>query len=483
MEEFLKSVYESPPDGAVVSAAVEAFAKMNWHSQDALVGAVDSDIEELYTSETQDTVKVLMRAAARLANASPKAKLEAQVVNARHGSSQVPLLQSSSQPSLQGVSASQIQDIVGPDYSAATLAKLLSAGNEEIDVAKCLGEVSMSKLPYHLQCDKSNWKILDAENKAAQKAERTAFAYVDLTAKEVLPIWLPADAIGGKPMFGTDWNNSDASSSSLAELGQTLQAATSQRKLFRSIAQSMGAFIKYAATAIPMSQMACSRTFAYLNTIMKIHEEMKQDKYVSAVAIVYDDVFRKTIARRAEAKDPELDLDEAFAKTDARILEACKTRIGTAGRALPLRERGRQGPNFDQSKLEQQTVAAEAAASKAEAATRSLNVAQLRFQSGQYNADLRKRDAKRNVWLLGTIAESRTKKVALKPVFRAEEDDDYEDEEEFEDDGDEEYGDDWGDGRANNSYSWKGSKGSKKGSFKGWKSGKGKRGKGYKHWY
>lgn len=222
------------------------------------------------------------------------------------------------------VSHCQIQNIFGVDLSAATVAKLLAAGTEEVDVAKQLSDAGLPRLPYHMQCERIVWKIFGAENKAAASAGRTAFAYVDITAKEVLPLWLPQDAIGGKSVFCSDWSQSDGPASTLAELGRALQAATTHRKVFRSFSQWTGAFLKYSAVAVAMKQMTTSRVFSYMNVTAKIYEEEKNNKGLCLVAILYDDVFKKSLANRAEAKDPELDMDDAFSKSDKTVLEACR---------------------------------------------------------------------------------------------------------------------------------------------------------------
>ena len=113
-----------------------------------------------------------------------------------------------------------------------TMNNLVEFGSENVDVAKRLVEAGMSKLPYHMQCETVVWSILDAENKSAAKEGRVAFAYIDLTAKEVAPLWLPQDEIGGKSIFGSEGCFSESSTSSLAELRKRLAMPQPFEKCF-----------------------------------------------------------------------------------------------------------------------------------------------------------------------------------------------------------------------------------------------------------
>ena len=238
MEELLKSVYTTPPEDPVLKNAMAIFETVKWKEKDHLAGVMDADIDAICEKkkDTPVPVKTFMRAAARLANAAASARLAA---SSASGSASTPMQRSNS-----SVSQPQVQEIVGADWSAATIAKLLTMGVDEVDVAKQLNDANISKLPYHMQCERMVCKNLEAENKAATKEGRKAFAYVDLTAKEVLPLWLPQNTIGGNSMFGAEWSLSDGSASTLAELGKALQAATTQHKVFRSFPQWLGVFLK-----------------------------------------------------------------------------------------------------------------------------------------------------------------------------------------------------------------------------------------------
>eukprot|EP00971_Amphidinium_carterae_P033632 662130-Amphidinium_carterae.1 len=64
---------------------------------------------------------------------------------------------------------------------------------------------------------------------AAKVAGRTAFSFVDLTSKEVLPLWVPPDAVGGKTVLPGEMEyalQGSESTTSLSQLGKALQMAT-----------------------------------------------------------------------------------------------------------------------------------------------------------------------------------------------------------------------------------------------------------------
>ena len=196
-------------------------------------------------------LKAFMRRAIRRANALDRAVVPQPSAGSAAPSGGPLYLPTHPQNLLQA----RVVEVVGPDHSAATLAKILSANSNEVDIARELTTNHLDKLPFHMTCDKTVFTIMGTENKAAQTASRTAFSYIDITSKEVLPMWLPHESIGGRSAFGSEWN-SDASSASLAQLGRALQAATTQRKLFRTFSQWVGTMMKYGAAAVGMQQMS-----------------------------------------------------------------------------------------------------------------------------------------------------------------------------------------------------------------------------------
>ena len=106
----------------------------------------------------------------------------------------------------------------------------------------------------------------------------------------------------------------------------------------------------------------------------KLYEDESPNANPLITVVLYDDLLRRSIAQRAEAKDPSLDLDVGFGCIDKPILETCKTRSQSALAAQGLRgsQLPPQGIDVAGAALSKQTAAAEAATQKADQATRAL---------------------------------------------------------------------------------------------------------------
>ena len=68
-----------------------------------------------------------------------------------------------------------------------------------VDLNDMLEKAAVKDLPYHLRPQPALFQLLAAANKSAQEAVpvRWAYTYVDLTHKDVLPLWMGSEAVGG----------------------------------------------------------------------------------------------------------------------------------------------------------------------------------------------------------------------------------------------------------------------------------------------
>ena len=85
---------------------------------------------------------------------------------------------------------------------------------------------------------------------------RAALTYVDLTSKDILPLWLTPEAIGGKSGFlGEDESlDGEAKTMSLSMLATALKSATASPRFFRSVSQWSATFFRFGSVAVATQQ-------------------------------------------------------------------------------------------------------------------------------------------------------------------------------------------------------------------------------------
>ena len=111
---------------------------------------------------------------------------------------------------------------------------------------------------------------------------------------------------------------------------------------------------------------------------MKMAEEARLAGESPYLAILYDDLLRKTVSERAKRRDPELDLDAEFVKVNKEIFQLAKSRLAhvlsAAGVTSERPSSSSGGRSFVgmESALAKQAAAADALTKKAEAAAKAL---------------------------------------------------------------------------------------------------------------
>ena len=134
-------------------------------------------------------------------------------------------------------------EIIGSETSAAGVAAAISGTKCDSSVQELLKVVRCGDLPYDLQADTQLWSALQADTEAAVKAGRVAFTYVDLTAKQVLPSWLPADAVGGKSMAPEDAWDLSKGGNTVAQLGASFESSDADTALLPQLGAMGSCFL------------------------------------------------------------------------------------------------------------------------------------------------------------------------------------------------------------------------------------------------
>ena len=161
--------------------------------------------------------------------------------------------------------------------SAKSLASALAPAKAP-DVADMLQKCGLSKLGFHVQADQSLYIALQLASEEAKAQSRTPFTYVDLTSKEVLPLWLPADSVGGKFTLRDDDESRLAGHhaiGSLSDLSKALKGATASPRFFRNVQQRVAAFVRYATTAVATGQMTWPVVLGHWDVVLQICEQEK----------------------------------------------------------------------------------------------------------------------------------------------------------------------------------------------------------------
>ena len=162
MDSFVAAVDEAPTTPEVQQAVVSALVDAGFTNPEHLVGTADSVIG----AEAKRTRKTMA--------SSPQSG---------HLVSQVPST----------LAAGSLLSLLGPEASAGAVASALTAGSIVVDLNDMLEKAAVKRTQPAL------FQLLAAANKSAQEAVpiRKAYTYVDLTHKDVLPLWMGSEAVGG----------------------------------------------------------------------------------------------------------------------------------------------------------------------------------------------------------------------------------------------------------------------------------------------
>ena len=386
IRDFLKQVDNTEPDKEVLDAAVTFLKGVNVTTKEQLDGFTEDDVI-IIAADGSGLAGMLMLSSRALLRRALRLARSATQVMASHSLSSTGSMSPHGPPATDSFQSARVVDIVGEEQSASVIARLMSSATADVDVADVHAKASLSDLPFHMQADKIIYKVMAAENTAAKTAGRTAFSYVDLTCKELLPLWLPSDMIGGKALFAPELPLASFSTSSVQEIAKAISSATMQHHFFRTFHQFVGACTKWATAAVSMQQMTAAQTYTYLNLLCKIHHEEPGESSVYLV-ILYDDVLRRSIARRTESKDPDLKMDVAFGQVDKAVLDNCRSRLDAVLQHVGVSSSRSSRPleSADASSLlQKQVAAADLSAKKAEAAAKAVAVAQRRHNETNYD--------------------------------------------------------------------------------------------------
>ena len=92
-----------------------------------------------------------------------------------------------------------MQELVGSEQSALTVATAIAAGETKPDVAKLLLDTGLQHAEDAFCPTNEVFQALYADGAAAKKLSHTPFTYIELANQSLLPEWLPPDSAGERP--------------------------------------------------------------------------------------------------------------------------------------------------------------------------------------------------------------------------------------------------------------------------------------------
>ena len=419
----MDAVDEPPCSSLVQAAAIKFLMGIQITVPAAMAGLAWPDLEKEAGFPTNILEKAFLRRALELANAVHSAR----VANKTGGGSQA----ASSQ--LVPVAA----PVQAPDFSF--LQQQLSLSGNEVSahvvaagllqtavVPRTLLAAVNVTLPHTSMADASVFQLLDAERRSAAAAvpTRQAFSFLDLTSRELLPIWMTQDMIGGRMLLAGESSLLDGTgaASTVAALGQALRAATSTPRFFSSFQQWSVVFMPYLPVAVACTHLTWGQGLNYFGMIGQLAEEERVSAGHSYLAFVYDEMTRKAWASRVRAGDV-VDFEAETVCRDKTMLDLARARLdlvlqhaGLApsdmrrshGGQSGAQSSGSNGVNLDGAYAKQQ-AAAEALKRKAENASRELSKQQVDMEQRQaalfQGPGHKQRDQRRNSFLENVVMQ------------------------------------------------------------------------------
>ena len=323
LREFLTNV-EAAPEGVELERVATWLEAHNMPSAQAIEGFKESEVEAMSTGDDALTVVLLafVRRVVRTAMVVASAKRsEAHPPRGSEPSSAA--APAAAPPSLAPGSA--FAGLIGAEASGLAVANALMAAKDSVNVMDLLKKAGFEGMPFEIQAEAAVFQLLQCATNEAKKIGKTAFTYVDLTAKELLPMWMPHSAVGGKA--GLDLEYLGGGASAISALGNALKQAATQPRFFRSPVQFFTCFMRYALVAVTTEQLTWALVFSHLNIVSKLMEDERAAGNSVFVAFLYDDLVRRLWSRQVEVADPNFDFAKAAGELDKAVLESARSRL------------------------------------------------------------------------------------------------------------------------------------------------------------
>ena len=371
-------------DKEVTEKMAKLFVAKGWKIPSTLAGADDKELLEGMAAETNAPERAFVRRCIKLANAIAEARLQAAAdatsVPASQGAALTQGSIAASQPEL----LASLQSLMGNEQSALTVATALASGESKPDVTKLMKDAGLDSIEDAFCPGNEVYTALMVDGEAAKKVGHTAFTYVDLTNQNMLPDFLPPEAVGGKTVVPGHEDCLSGYTGNLGQLGSALRALTTAPRFFRNIGQWVTAFMRSAVAAVATKQVTWCFVNVHMQVVLRVNIEES-----TVVAIIYDELARKTWARKAAKGDTSLNIFDDASKKDPQLVELAKSKVKLVTKAAGLQQgqenSGGSQPSFGaaEASLSKQVAMAQKVQKDADMAVSRLhNQRNAAFQAG-----------------------------------------------------------------------------------------------------
>ena len=112
-----------------------------------------------------------------------------------------------------------------------------------------------------------------SERREDASPQRSAFTFVDLTYKDLLPLWMSSEAVGGRTFRPgeLEWDP-DAATTSVGALGRAFKEALEKPRYFCSMVQWSAVWNRPAPAPVAMGQLTWPQALAHLDQLYKLAE-------------------------------------------------------------------------------------------------------------------------------------------------------------------------------------------------------------------
>ena len=324
--EFLQAVDGAPSVDKIAALATKLTDK-GWASPMNFVEATQQDV--IGSLEGVEGAELpFMRRAVTRANTIAKEMAQAAQIISSAQAVQPHATGSVVQPEV----VAQLHGMFGNETSALQLAEALAGGSNKLDVSKLMQNASLDNVLDEFCPAEELYRALSLATEQAKKVSRKAFTFVDLTHGSVLPEFLPPEAVGGKTVVAGHDDILSGYTGNLGQFASTLKHLTSAPRMFRNTTQWCLAFMRYAVVAVAAEQVSWSWVVMHMQVVCRVSLEHTQ-----IVAILYDELSRRSWARRMAKNDQTLDIMKEAAMLSTQMIDLAKSKVANVTRAAGLR--------------------------------------------------------------------------------------------------------------------------------------------------